>query len=146
MKYNDNNNILESISTQLIDFPNNNCSNPCFVNSINKFIIERTQCINNCSNDDYYMYEYNNLCYNLCPIGTHKSRYNDYLCEETICDNYYNYDLTGCLESIPMGYYLKDTNLRTIDKCHIKCLNCTFESNEIGLCVSCNMSESYYPK
>ena len=42
--------------------------------------------------------------------------------------------------------YLNDSSLRTIDKCNIKCLNCTFESNEIDLCVSCNINESYYPK
>ena len=135
----------QKILDQLTDFPNNNCSNPCFTNSLNKFIIEKAQCIDNCSNDDYYKYEYNNICYHLCPYGTHKSSYNEYSCEDTLC-NYYNYDLTGCLDNIPMGYYLKDIDLRTIDKCNIKCLNCTYESNEIGLCASCNMNESYYPK
>ena len=87
---NDNQKILG----QLTDFPNNNCSNPCFTNSLNKIIIEKAQCIDNCSNDDYYKYEYNNICYHLCPYGTHKSIYNEYLCEDTIC-NYYNYDLTS---------------------------------------------------
>ena len=139
-------NILENINTQLNDFQNNNCSDACFVNSINKFIIEKTQYIDNCSNDDYYTYEYNGVCYHSCPSKTHKSIYNDYLCEETICDNYYNYDLTDCLDNIPIGYFLNDSSLRTIDKCNIKCLNCSLESNEIDLCVSCNINESYYPK
>ena len=72
---------------------------------------------------------------------------NEYLCkEDIICENYYNYDLTECFDEIPLGYYLRDPNLRTIDKCNIKCLNCTLESNENDLCISCNINESYYPK
>ena len=139
--------ILSNIKSQLNTFTNLNCSDDCFSNSINKFILEKRQCIDNCSNDDYYKYEYESICYHSCPNGTHSLRYNNFLCkEDIICHNYYNYDLTECLDEIPLGYYLNDTNLRTIDKCNIKCLNCTLESNENDLCISCNINESYYPK
>ena len=139
--------IISTIFTQLEDFPNFNCSDDCFTNSSNKFILEKRKCIDNCSNDNYYKYEYDSICYHSCPNGTHSLRYNEFLCkEDIICDNYYNYDLTECLDEIPLGYYLRDPNLRTIDKCNSKCLNCTLESNKNGLCISCNINESYYPK
>ena len=69
------------------------------------------------------------------------------MCEDNlICDNYYNFDLTECLDNIPLGYYLNNSVLKTIDKCNIKCLNCTVDSNKNDLCISCNINESYYQK
>ena len=36
----------------------------------NKFIKEKKQCIDDCSKDNSYKYEYNNICYNKCPNWT----------------------------------------------------------------------------
>ena len=48
----------------------------------NKLIREKNQCIDNCSNDDIYKYEYNNKCYTYCPEGAHISKINKYMCEK----------------------------------------------------------------
>ena len=61
---------------------------------------------------------------------------------------YYNYDKTSCINKIPGGYYLNDSIHKTIDKCNIKCKNCTYETikNKNNLCTSCNNEEGYYKK
>ena len=63
-----------------------------------------------------------------------------------ICDNYYNYNKSECLDQIPDGYYLNDTILKTIDKCDVKCKLCSKESNEYNQCLSCNNNDGYYSK
>jgi len=124
----------------------NNCTHSCFLNQHYKYIIEKNECIDNCYNDQNYSYEYNNICYYSCPNGTHISSSNNYLCEDDlICEKYYNYDKSECLDEIPEGYYLNNSNLKTIDKCDIKCKNCSLESMETNSCISCNISAGYYP-
>ena len=46
-----------------LDDINMKCSDDCFKNSINKFILEENKCIDNCKNHNIYKYEYNNICY-----------------------------------------------------------------------------------
>ena len=43
-----------------------------------KIIAESNTCLQNCSNDSIYKYEYENKCYDICPNGTHN---NNYICE-----------------------------------------------------------------
>ena len=74
--------IISNIYNQLNSFPNFNCSD--FSNSVNKFILVKRQYIDNCSNDDYYKYEYDSISYHSCPNGAHSLRYNEFLCEEDI--------------------------------------------------------------
>jgi hypothetical protein len=45
-----------------------------------------------------------------------------------------------------LGYYLNDSKSKTIDKCDIKCSNCTLESLTNNLCIKCNIEKGYYPK
>ena len=123
----------------------NNCKHSCFLNSKYKYIIEKNECIDDCSKDKNYSYEYNNNCYKSCPTRTHISPNNDYLCEDLICPKYYNYGETECLGEIPEGFYLNDSNHKTLDKCDIKCKNCSFESTMQEKCISCNISAGYYP-
>ena len=47
----------------------------------NKLIIEKSQCIDECKNDDIYKYEYNYTCYKNCPSGTIHNE-TDYSCFE----------------------------------------------------------------
>ena len=125
----------------------NNCSNICFSNSNIKFIIEKQTCIDKCSSDSYYQYEYENLCYSSCPNGTHNSFDIDFLCEKDLeCDNYYNQNHTICLDYILEGYYLNKSHSKTIYKCDIKCQNCSHESIEKNQCLLCNNNLEYYPK
>ena len=46
-----------------------------------KLIIEKNKFIDDCSKDDIYQYEYNNICYISCPKGTQVSKSNKHLCE-----------------------------------------------------------------
>ena len=94
---------------------NNNCTYVCVENSNSKFIIEENECIQNCFNDEIYKFEYNSICYTSCPKRTHNSSNQLYLCEKDI--------LT----------------------CNIKCGNCSFESNDFNLCITCNTKENYFP-
>ena len=118
----------------------------CYINSPNKYIPEKNKCINNCINDGTFIFEYDHVCYSECPNGTHLIS-NSNLCEkDLICNNYINYEQTGCLDSIPLGYYVNDTQKKTLDKCDIKCSNCTIDSLLNDLCISCNNSAGYYRK
>ena len=81
-----------------------------------------------------------------CPNGTHISPKKNHLCEDDlICPKYYNYDKTKCLDEIPEGFYLNDSNSQTLYKCDDKCKNCSFESTMQGKCILCNISAGYYP-
>ena len=127
-----------NITYLLNKFDNNSCS--CFRNPDHKIILNNNKCIDSCISDNRYRYEYNKICYEGCPNGTKSV---NYLCEEIKCkNNYYNYNQTECIDNIPIGYYLNDTYLRTIDKCDIKCESCI--NNQ--LCLSCNNKLQYYPK
>ena len=69
---------------------NNNCydSNNLIIKCENGNLIrEKNKCIDYCYNDDRYKYEYNNICYNLCPEGTNISSNNKYLCEKECPDD-----------------------------------------------------------
>ena len=145
LKYCINNIISEGIQSQLSPYSQLNCSDLCSEFLESKYIPDKNKCIINCINDDTFNYEYKNECFISCPKGTHQE--NDYLCEEDlICHNYYNYERTECLDEIPLGYYLNSTIDKTLDKCNIKCSNCTKESMTGGLCISCNNGEGYYQK
>ena len=116
-------------------------------NEYNKLINNKNKCVETCKEDSIYKFEYKNICYKSCPQGTHNSSNSNYICEEDlVCEYYYNYTRTGCLDIIPEGYYLNDSILKTIDKCDRKCKNCSIESNLNNLCISCNNKNNYYKK
>ena len=55
--------------------------------------------------------------------------------------NYYQYD---CIDSIPDGYYLKNSEIRTIDKCYITCKHCLEKGNEVDhKCTVCSEAFPY---
>ena len=104
-----------------------------------KLIKDQKKCVKNCTKDEEYKYEYNNICYQKCPAGTFQSPDNEYLCESLLkCDKYYNYTMTGCINQIPEGFYCNDTDLKTIDKCHYNCKTCengpTSNNNSCSIC------------
>ena len=47
-----------------------------------KILYDKKICIDNCLNNENYQYEFNYFCYDKCPIRTHSSKYNKYICEE----------------------------------------------------------------
>jgi hypothetical protein len=95
----------------------NDCSNICFLETKQLNINER-QCILDCSKSDKNNYEYNNTCYEGCPKRTKISSKDEFLCVDLYCRYYYNYEQTDCLNTLEDGFYLNDTILKTIDKCH----------------------------
>ena len=100
-----------------------NCSHFCFI-KFQKYINATEQCINNCTDDPIYKYEYNSICYDSC-----------------LYELYYNYEHTGCLDFIPDGFYLNDTAEKTIDKCIDNCTKCENNKNS---CTLCNNNDGYY--
>ena len=73
------NNIMSLLSNFSKD-----CNNICFTDLNHKLIIEKHKCIDYCSNDDAFKYEYNNICYISCPEGTYISCMNEYFCVDII--------------------------------------------------------------
>ena len=69
---------------------------------------------------------YLNDCYVKCPSKTHTTNVSGQVCEYFICNNtnqYYNYEQDDCTYNIT-GYYVNDSDSRTIDKCHENCTAC----------------------
>ena len=61
-----------------------------------------------------------------------------------INNNYYNYEKTNCIETIPSGFYCNDTNERTIDKCHDNCETCEKGSiSDNNNCLTCKDKTKY---
>ena len=122
---------------------NNNCSLMCDKQG-KIFIDEIKKCVISCyTSETKYIYQYERKCYLECPEGT--KFYNDTkLCED--CRDFYTLDKKGCLDSIPYGYYNDDIDAKTIKKCPNECQNCSLDSVNLGLCLSCNANGQYYPK
>ena len=115
------------------------CNFICFNYSNQRLIKENNICVDNCSNYENYLYEYNYTCNEKCPNYTFPSNNN-------ICQKYYIYNNNEYFIDLPEGYYIIDDNEKTIGRCDIKCTNCTKESMQENLCIECNISKSYYPK
>ena len=45
-------------------------------------------------------------------------------------NKYYNYEQTSCIYRIPEGYFVNNTSLKTIDKCHPDCQKCQKKYDE----------------
>ena len=117
---------------------NRDCSSSCYGEGINRISVPNKKLC--CP-----FFEYNDTCYEKCPPRTNSSR-DDGICENFNCTYYYNYAQDGCLESdkIPDGYYLNDTELKTIDKCHENCKTCKGKATEETTnCLLCNESLPY---
>ena len=144
----DDETVNEGIKSELTSVlgKDSDCSFTCQSTSNSKKITEKDICTDNCAKELYFKYEYKNNCYKGCPNNTFLSPYNKYDClDELICINYYNYYHNNCIDSIPDGYYLNNSESKTIDKCNIKCYNCDLESVRNDLCLSCNNDKNYYP-
>ena len=97
--------------------------------NFNKLYVDNKECVEECINE--YRFEFDNKCYYGCPPGT-----------------YYNYTQTGCIDTIPIGYYLNDSTKQTIDKCDVKCnKECILDkpTNNV-ICKGCNNAQNYYKK
>ena len=111
---------------------NNDCSNICFEKNI-KIDITNNECVRSCK-EKGYNYEYNNICYNECPEGTHviiKNISN----KDNVYNEYYN-GVAICLDKNPEGYYLSEDGF--YQKCFESCKYCLGPGNEINNnCTEC---------
>ena len=57
-----------------------NCRDICIDYNSKKFIKDENLCIENCSSNEKYKYEYDNTCYNKCPSNTKLIEGSNYLC------------------------------------------------------------------
>ena len=88
---------------------------------------------------------YDNNCYDKCPKRM-KDINGDNICEPFSCyPNYYNYEQEYCIDYVPVGYYVNDTELHTIDKCYKTCRTCSDQvpTKAKHHCLTCN--QTYYP-
>jgi surface protein len=101
-----------SYSNMFFNFSKNTvyCINENKAKNLSSEIYNKTinnNCFDNCFLNNFEYDIEKNLCIN----------YNIY--KSLNCEKYYKYDMTGCLDYIPSGYYLIDNELRIIDKCPI---------------------------
>ena len=132
-----------NVIASLLTYPSkNNCSYFC-IHRPHKIIYGTDICIDDCN--DEYKYEYNNICHKTCPKRTTIQNRNGNICIDLNCNYYYNYNQTGCISEIPDGYYINNTILKTIDKCHVECKTCTKgKSYNNSNCDSCLDSKYLY--
>ena len=72
------------------------------------------------------------------PDGTTQEITSEKKCEDLNCLKYYNYYQNKCIDEIPVGYYMNDSILKTIDKCNENCKTCNESSTNISMnCLSC---------
>ena len=84
-------------------------------------------------------------CFDKCPARTIASP-NNKQCENFSCTYFYNYEQNGCIESdkIPEGFFVNDSILKTIDKCHEDCKACYKKENEdTKNCLICQDSNTF---
>ena len=127
-------NELKSLNT------NNDCLNTCFKKDI---IVDTNniKCKLDCSKNIYY--SYNDECFESCPIGTYIADINNNLCVD-YCNSYYNYEKTACIKEIPKGFYLNNSELKTIDKCHKDCETCNKKATDNNSnCLTCPDSKFF---
>ena len=131
-----------------------------------KINTENNECTNDCLSVNY-KYLYGSKCINNCPIRTFN---NNYICEDchedcSICFDKYSDDSSNCItcldnnkfinfgncvSSCENGYYdyyneTLNLNIKTC-KCDLEnCLECTKESLNNNLCITCNNEKGYYP-
>ena len=151
--------IRELIDNKCITY---NC-NQNWKSTLRKYDIENNRCIDySCAT--LKKYDSHSKCYTTCPTGTYTS--GNYVCNDchpdckscnkpseqgntncNSCSSPYKYFQYGnCISKCKNGYYIDSNDpWNKICKCDkIKCFECSKESLERDLCISCN--EGYYQK
>ena len=109
------------------------CSTSCY-SKVQVSIPEKKLCCPNV--------EYNGVCYDKCPPKTSSGP--NKKCMNLTCEYYYNFQQNGCLNYIPSGYYLNDSNAKTIDKCPQNCITCEKKSDDEKVhCLTCRSNLPY---
>ena len=80
-----------------LEYFHKNCSEICIIYNEKKYIREKYLCINYCSSDNKYKYEYNNICYEEYP--DYSAGNPNIEIDDTISGNNQNNDTTGISNS-----------------------------------------------
>ena len=95
-------------------------------NEYSKLILDKKQCIKNCTNENEYIYEYKNYCYKACPNGTMELDIMPFFCI-SICTKEFPFKLIksdDCVQYCPISdirsnnceLYYKENNTNIEDK------------------------------
>ena len=119
-----------------------NCYSIC-PSPYNKLISDKKKCIDDCKNDNQYIYDYNNNCKQTCPTNTKK--YEDQkLCLDDCYTELFEYnneclndcpsekhrifiDRNRCTDELPEGFFLDNT-----DNIYKKCFETCKVCNQVG--------------
>ena len=99
-----------------------NCSHDCFINKTNVLGIEK-KCVENCQDNAYYKYEYNHVCMNKCPFGTHHIYREEYLCQRDVKCKEFKTNISACMNNLAIGYYI-DQKDGIYKPCYKACKTC----------------------
>ena len=148
-KYEYNNLCFESCPENTHISPNNNhtCEEDLNCEKLNKYYnYEKTSCINNIP-EGYFINNESLKTIDKCHIDckTCEEKYNENNSNCKTCLNDKILDLGNCVSSCINDFFI-DSSGNKICKCsyNSKCYECSNESNELELCISCN--DGYYQK
>ena len=82
-------------------------------------------------------------CHPDCETCEQKQSINSTNCKSCKYDKFIY--LGNCLTSCKNDYYIDNLNNKICNSKNIKCLNCSVESLNYNLCISCNINNGYYP-
>ena len=107
------------------------CSDTCKETDNSKIVINEKKCVKSCKVEGgEYKYEYKNVCYKNCPIGTFEI---DFTCID-------------CEDGKPIGFYLDPNNDGVYKKCFETCKFCNGPGNESDHnCLECNSGFRFIP-
>ena len=161
--------IVNTRNSQLIDIiTNNECSNIVsgeknWYEYKKKINPEDNHCIDDCKMTNNYKYEYEGNCYQSCFNSTYNNSYKCEKCHPDCleCEGAYTLNfanckicisedkflyLGNCISNCSRDIYTDETTHQKMCKCELnQCLDCSNESLNKNLCLSCDNENGYYP-
>ena len=139
---------MPNIFNMLLEIPGSkrDCSINCYYEGERPKVPSKKLCCKNV--------KFENNCYEKCP-GRTMVKNIDRECENFTCPYkeplnysfiYYNYEQNDCIASIPDKYFLNDSTLNTIDKCHNDCATCLKKADDDNNtnCETCDENNKPY--
>ena len=118
------------------------CSDTCYNETNAKIDIYNNKCIESCFSNGYN-YEYKDVCYFVCPEGTHKSKNDSHICVENEKCEDFNINNSKCYENTPEGFYF-DENDGFYKICFANCKSCYGPGNETeNNCSKCELNFTF---
>ena len=113
-------NIISKLESN--NYKYSNCSDICFY-KYKKIILDTKECVFNCT--DNYNFDYNNICYSACPIGTHNISNN--ICKkDNDKNNIYDKITTNIYNEYNISTYIPlemDNYIEIYQKDHLNTIN-----------------------